>query len=65
MKTSQDILQEGRAIHGGAMKRSGSTVHNIILPCFLAQGAGVGEIYLRPWMTGIFLFIRVCKCGTE
>ena len=63
MKTSQDIPQEGRAIHGGAMKRSGSTVHNIILPCFLAQG--VGEIYLRPWMTGIFLFIRVCKCGTE
>ena len=40
MKTSQDILQEGRAIHGGAMKRSGSTVHNIILPCFLAQGGG-------------------------
>ena len=39
MKTSQDIPQEGRSIHGGAMKRSGSTVH-IILPCFLAHGGG-------------------------
>ena len=64
MKTSQDILQEGRAILEGAMMRSGSAAH-IILPCFLAHGSGRDIPKVLATWHFCFFFIKVCEFGTE
>ena len=64
MKTSRDILQEGRAILEGAMMRSGSAAH-IILPCFLAHGSGRDIPKVLATRQILVFFIRVCEFGTE